>query len=240
MKEIISLSKKVGSTRTNSIIYPYHMVMCGCMILLSVLISLTVSAIEINNGKITSSGGKVIFITESALMSSVNTSVSGECGATMAPLTGTSCSATSETVKYGFKLKNTGSKAGIFLLTSTNEKSSLLNNPDKSSTKSNVGLISECRDVNNNPITKIEIQSNQEIVFYLLVFVPKDSPKGLWNSILVKVNPVLCPATEITIPVFTYIPDAEKDVLGFIDTGCFIGKSLENDPEMALIIDGLI
>jgi hypothetical protein len=234
MKEFKSLEEKVGFKKNDFVIYPHSKFRCILMIFLFVLISLTVSATEIKNGKTASLDGKVIFLTESALISSTITSVSSECEAILTPVTGTSCTATSETVKYGLKLKNTGANAVTFQLSSANEKTILLNNPDKSSTQSDVDLNSEFRDVNNNPITGIEIQPNQEIIFYLLVFVPENSKNGLWNSILVKAVPDQCPTVEITIPIFTYIPDPEKDVLGFVDPGCFNEIPLCDNPEMGL------
>jgi hypothetical protein len=240
MKENISFAQKAGFFRTSSIIDPFKMVMNGFVIFLTLLISSTGSATEFRDGKTSSSGGMLYYTTETAWMPSDLAPGYGPCGATIEPTTGTSCTATSETVKYGLKLRNTGNKATIFLISSANEKSSGIYNPDKTSTRTNVGLNSECRDNNNNLITQIEIQPNQEIIFYLLVFVPKGSPKGLWNSIMVKVNPILCPETEISISVFTYIPDPEKDVLGFMDKSSLNQKLFFTYHGKVFILDGQI
>jgi len=234
MNEFKFLKENVSFERNDLVIYPHCKFRCGLMISLFILFSLTLSATEIKSGMTTFSDGNVLFFTESATNPSTITSVPGECGAILEPVTGTSCTATSGTVRYGLKIKNVGVNTVTFLLSSGNEKSLLLKNPDQSSTLSDIDLNSEFRDGSNNPITGIELQPNQEIIFYLLVFVPENSKKGLWNSILVKAVPEQCPTVEITIPIFTYIPDPEKDVLGFIDPGCIHEIQLCDNPEMVL------
>ncbi len=156
------------------------------------------------------------------------------CASSITPEDGDAKPLDGFSVFFLLRIKNTGTSVNTFTLVA-DDFDEFDENPDGSSTDSNVDLNQSLEDLNHNPFNgSVTLAPGETYDFYLKISKPHGTAYDQWNGTRITATSQSCPDNTNSTVVHTFIPVPDGVIIGMNDfilpsEGCVMSYSALTD-----------